>query len=67
MPRLKSLILNLRSGATPYGARVLRAPYMIKILGLEHLTASMQPEVLGELLEVFRKEYQKHPVDVQTN
>jgi len=38
---------------------------MIKILGIEHLTASMQPEVLGELLEVFRKEYQKHPVDVQ--
>ena len=30
-----SLILrfNLRLGATPYGARVLRAPYMIKISG----------------------------------
>ena len=43
-----SLILrfNLRLGATAYGARVLRAPYMIRILGLEHLTASEQPEVL---------------------
>ena len=28
------------SGATPYGARVLRAPYMIKTWGLEHLIAS---------------------------
>ena len=41
------------SGATPYGARVLCAPYMIKISGLEHLTASKQPEVLGGLLDVF--------------
>ena len=38
---------------TLYGARVLRAPYMIKISGLEHLTASEQPEVLGGLLDVF--------------
>ena len=49
-----SLILrfNLRLGATAYGARVLRAPYMIRILGLEHLTASEQPEVLEGLLDV---------------
>ena len=49
-----SLILrfNLRLGATPYGARVLRAPYMIRILGLEHLTASEQPEVLEGLLDI---------------
>ena len=49
-----SLILrfNLRLGATPYGARVLRTPYMIRILGLEHLTASEQPEVLEGLLDV---------------
>ena len=49
-----SLILrfNLRLGATPYGARVLRAPYMIEISGLEHLTVSKQPEVLGGLLDV---------------
>ena len=33
-------------------ARVLRAPYMIKILGLELLTASRQPEVLGGLLDI---------------
>ena len=36
----------------PYGARVLRAPYMIKISGLEHLTASKQMELLEGLLEV---------------
>ena len=49
-----SLILrfNLRLGVTPYGVRVLRAPYMIKISGLEHLTASEQPEVLVGLLDV---------------
>ena len=41
---------NLMLGATPYGTRVLRAPYMIKISGLEHLTASEQPRVLGGLL-----------------
>ena len=46
------LRLNLRLGATPYGARVLRAPYMIKISGLEHLTDLEQPEVLGGLLDV---------------
>ena len=43
---------NLRLGVTPYGARVLCAPYMIKISGLEHLTASTQPKVLGRLLDV---------------
>ena len=49
-----SLILrfNLKLGATPYGARVLRAPYMIKISRLEHLTASKQTEVLEGLLNV---------------
>ena len=49
-----SLIMrfNLRLGGTPYGARVLRAPYMIMISRLEHLTASEQPEVLGGLLDV---------------
>ena len=49
-----SLILrfNLRLGATPYGARVLRAPYMIKISGLEHLRASEQPKVFRGLLDV---------------
>ena len=36
----------------PYGARVLRAPYMIKVSGLEHLTASEQPEVLEGLIDV---------------
>ena len=36
----------------PYGARVVRAPYMIKISGLEHLTASEQPEELVGLLDV---------------
>ena len=39
------------SGATPYGARVLHAPYMIKISGLEHLTALKQMKVLGGLLD----------------
>ena len=49
-----SLILrfNLRLGATPYGARVLRASYMIRISGFEHLTASKQQEVFGGLLDV---------------
>ena len=47
------LRFNLRHGATPYGARVLRTPYMIKISGHEHLTASGQLEVLGRLLDVF--------------
>jgi len=38
--------------ATPYGARLLRAPYMIKISGLEHLTASKQPGAIGGLLDI---------------
>ena len=40
------------SEATPYGARLLRTPYMIKILGLEHLIASKQTEVFW-VLDVF--------------
>ena len=56
-----SLILrfNLRLGVTPYGARVLCAPYMIKISGLEHLTASKQTEVLEGLLDVSEGSNQK--------
>ena len=38
-------------GATPYGARVHHAPYKRRLSGLEHLIASMQPEVLGRSLE----------------
>ena len=49
-----SLILrfNLRLGDYSIWGAILRAPYMIKISGLEHLTASKQPEVLGGLLDV---------------
>ena len=49
-----SLILrfNLKLGVTPYGARVLRAPYKIRISEFEHLTASEQPDVLEGLLDV---------------
>ena len=50
--QLDSVIQPKTRGATPYGARVLRAPYMIKISGLEHLPASEQPEELGRLLDV---------------
>ena len=51
-----SLILrfNVRLGATPYGARVHRAPYKRRLSGLEHLTALMQPEVLRRSLEALR-------------
>ena len=58
-----SLILrfNLRPEATSYGARVLRAPYKIKISGLEHLTASKQPEVLEGLLDISEGKTQKQP------
>ena len=63
-----SLIMrfNLRLGATPYGARVLRAPYMIKISGLEHLTASEQPEVLEGLLDVFEGRPRSNQEDALT-
>ena len=63
-----SLILrfNLNSEATPYGARVLRAPYMIKISGIEHLTVSKQPEVLGELLDVTEGRPRSNQKDVLT-
>ena len=63
-----SLILrfNLRLGATPYGARVLRAPYMIKISELEHLIASKQTEVLGGLLDVSKGRPKSNQKDVLT-
>ena len=50
-PQPDSTIQPKAKGSTPYGARVLRAPYMIKVSGHDHLTASEQPEVLGELLD----------------
>ena len=48
-----SLILrfNLRLEGYSYGARVHRTPYKRRLSGLEHLTASIQPEVLGRSLE----------------
>ena len=57
-----SLILrfNLRLGGYSYGARVLRALYMIKISGLEHLIASEHPEVLGGLLVVSEGRPRRH-------
>ena len=63
-----SLILrfNLRLGATPYGARVLRAPYMIKISGLKHLTASEQLRVLGGLLDASEGRLRSNHKDVLT-
>ena len=63
-----SLILqfNLRLGATPHGARLLRAPYMNKISGLEHLTASEQMEVLGGLLDVSEGRPRGNQKDVLT-
>ena len=63
-----SLILrfNLRLGATPYGARVLRAPYMVKISGLEQLTASKQTEVLGGLLDELEERTRSNQNDVLT-
>ena len=54
------------SGATPYGAWVLRAPYMIKISGLEHLTASKKPEVPGGLLDVSEGRPRSNQKDVLT-
>ena len=52
-------------GATPYGVRVLRAPYMIKISGLEHLTASKQMEVLEGLLDVSEGKTRSNQKDVK--
>ena len=60
------LRFNLRLGATPYGVRVLRVPYMIKISRLEHLTASKQPEVLKGLLGVFEGRPRSNQKDVLT-
>ena len=40
---------------------------MIKILGLEHLTASEQPEVLGGLLDVSEDRPKSDPEDILTN
>ena len=63
-----SLILrfNQGSGATPYGARVLRTPYMFKISGLEHLTASKQMEVLEGLLDVSEGRTKSNQEDILT-
>ena len=49
-----SLILrfNLRLRGYSIWSAALRAPYMIKISGLEHLTALKQMEVLEGLLDV---------------
>ena len=65
-----SLILRfnlwLGGGATPYGARVLRAPYMIKISGLEYLTALKQTEVLEGLFDVSEGKTRSNRKDVLT-
>ena len=63
-----SLILrfNLRLGGYSYGARVLRALYMIKISGLEHLIASEQPRVLGGLLGASEGRPKSNQKDVLT-
>ena len=67
-----SLILrfNLRLGGYSIWRRVLHAPYMIKVSGLEHLTASEQLQVLGELLDVPAgrpKSNQKEALDYPKN
>ena len=54
-PQSDSTIQPKARGLLHMGSRVLRTPYMIKISGHEHLTASEQPEVLGRLLEVFKE------------
>ena len=54
------------SGATPYGVRVLRAPYIIKISRLEHLTALKQPELLVGLLDVSEGRTKSNQRDVLT-
>ena len=65
-PQPDSAIQPKARGATPYGARVLRAPYMNKISGLEHLTASDQTEVLGGLLDVSKGRPRSKQKDVLT-
>ena len=65
-PQPDSAIQPKARGATPYGARVLRAPYMIKILGLEHLTASEQSVELGRLLDVLKGRPRSNQKDVLT-
>ena len=47
-------------GATPYGARVLRAPYMIKISGLEHLSLGATRSTWRTTRRIWRKT-QKQP------
>ena len=62
-----SLILqfNLRLGGySIWSASTSRI--MIKILGLEHLTASMQSEVLGGLLDVSEGRPRSNQKDVLT-
>ena len=65
-PQPDSAIQPKARGATPYGARLLRAPYMIKISGLEHLTALKQSEVLGGLLDVSEGRIRSNQKDVLT-
>ena len=63
-----SLILrfDLRLGGYSIWSARLRAPYMIKILGLEHLTASEQPQVLGGLLDASEGRLRSNQKDVLT-
>ena len=65
-PQPDSTIQRMARGATPYGARVLRLPYMIKISGLEHPTASKQPEVLEGLLDVSEGKIRSNQKDILT-
>ena len=53
-------------GATPYGARVLRAPYMIKISRLEHLIVSKQMKVFEGLFDVSEGRTRSNQNDVLT-
>ena len=46
--------------------RLLRAPYMIMISGLEHLTSSEQPRVLGGLLGASEGRPRSNQKDVLT-
>ena len=63
-----SLILrfNIRLGGYSIWSASLRAPYMIRMSGLEHLTASKQPEVLEGLLDVSEGRTRSNQMDVLT-
>ena len=64
-----SLILrfNLNLGGYSIGsASTSRTIYLIKISGLEHLTASEQPEVVGGLLDVSEGMTRSNQEDVLT-